>query len=192
MTWMQTRSGVAVDLLNPQEEDIHLPDIAYALARINRFTGHGKRFYSVAQHSVLIAQHLLLTTGERDLALGGLLHDAAEAYLGDISSPLKAALRLLNNSTYSPLKDLESRVDHAICLHLRVTKASLHDPRVKEADLAILRTEKELLMRPAPRPWGITRDALPVLIKHNTFHEDERAFIELFDQLKWGCAQCDG
>ena len=85
---LKTYSGVEIDLLNPKEEDILIEDIAHALANTCRFNGHVKRFYSVAEHSVLCAN---LIENKR-YQLDALLHDASEAYLGDITRPLKALL----------------------------------------------------------------------------------------------------
>ncbi len=88
-------SGKPVVLTNPTVDMINIHDISLALSRICRFTGHTKEFYSVAEHSVRVCNIL-----PKELKLVGLLHDATEAYLGDISSPLK---RLLPE--YSKLED---------------------------------------------------------------------------------------
>lgn len=82
-----TYLGHMVDLLRPDPEQIELVDIAHALARLTRFTGHGDQCFTVAQHSVMV----------HDLARvpWALLHDAAEAYIGDVSSPLKKAMRVM-------------------------------------------------------------------------------------------------
>ena len=88
MAWIQTYSGKRFELdeeINPDTIDIE--DIAHALSQICRFGGHTRQFYSVAEHSVRVA-HLLVDQG-RAVQLQGLLHDAAEAYLGDIVRPLK-------------------------------------------------------------------------------------------------------
>jgi hypothetical protein len=82
-TTMQTYTGKLIDLANFSEEDVRLPDISHALSLISRFTGHSKCPYSVAQHSVMVSR---LTLPEN--ALWGLLHDASEAYLGDVATPL--------------------------------------------------------------------------------------------------------
>lgn len=92
MTVIQTFTGRMVDVTNPKREDIALADIAHALANTCRFNGHTREFYSVAQHSVLAS--LLVDApdaNDRDdlmLQRAALLHDAHEAYLGDIPRPL--------------------------------------------------------------------------------------------------------
>lgn len=88
---MQTRSGMAFDFLSPQPAHVQIGDVAHALARINRFSGHALVEYSVAQHSLLVVE-LLRGYGVTSPAvlLQGLVHDAPEAYLGDVVAPLKA------------------------------------------------------------------------------------------------------
>lgn len=84
MTFIITRSGVRFDVLNPRPEDVRLDDIAHSLSHLCRFVGHTDRFYSVAEHSVLVSQLC-----DDEAAVFGLLHDAAEAYVGDLASPVK-------------------------------------------------------------------------------------------------------
>jgi hypothetical protein len=79
-----TQSGKLFNLLHPQADEIDIEDIAQSLSNICRFGGHLNQFYSVAQHSVLVA-HL----APQSLKPVALLHDAAEAYLGDVIKPLK-------------------------------------------------------------------------------------------------------
>lgn len=88
---IQTYMGEIFDLHNPDPKAVRIVDIATALARIPRFNGHTKTHYSVAQHSVLVTRELQPCS--RETALYGLLHDAAEAYIGDISRPVKAIIR---------------------------------------------------------------------------------------------------
>ena len=82
-----TASGKFFDILRPEEYEFDIEEIATALSNLCRYTGHVNRFYSVAEHSVLVSR----IVPER-LQLAGLLHDASEAYLGDVSSPLKRLL----------------------------------------------------------------------------------------------------
>ena len=84
---IQTISGLFVNFLDPKPETITIFDIAWHLAGINRFTGASKVLHNVAHHSVIISDWVA-----PQFALHGLLHDAHEAYVGDMSSPLKQLL----------------------------------------------------------------------------------------------------
>ena len=98
----QTKSSISVvggnffNLLQPEESEYDIDLVATALSNLCRYTGHVTRFYSVAEHSVLVSQIV-----PQKYALEGLLHDASEAFVGDVSSPLKKLLpeyqRIENN-----------------------------------------------------------------------------------------------
>jgi hypothetical protein len=79
-----TYTGTVITPLNPDPGDVRIEDIAHALALQSRFTGHVRKFYSVAQHCLLVSELL-----PEYLRLVGLLHDASEAYLSDIARPVK-------------------------------------------------------------------------------------------------------
>ena len=83
---IRTYTGRWFRPLAPTVDDIDIEDIAHALSNICRWTGHVKQFMSVAQHSVLVSQ-----VCKPEDALSGLLHDASEAYLADLASPVKHA-----------------------------------------------------------------------------------------------------
>lgn len=89
----QTKSAILLvngdffDFKNPRDHEYDIRAIAHALSNLCRYTGHSRRFYSVAEHCVLVSR--LVPTA---YALEGLLHDASEAYCGDVASPLKALL----------------------------------------------------------------------------------------------------
>lgn len=86
---MQTHSGARPFPFSVKADEIQIEDIAHALANICRFGGHTKIFYSVGQHS-LAASALAQSRGySNEAALACLLHDAAEAYLGDVIRPIK-------------------------------------------------------------------------------------------------------
>ena len=89
MTWIETFSGQKVSFPFPEPESIKIHDIAHGLAHICRFSGQCSRFYSVAQHSLNMAIELNKRGCGPRLLLLGLLHDASEAYIGDMPSPLK-------------------------------------------------------------------------------------------------------
>lgn len=82
-----TASGVVFNLIEPRAEDVRIVDIAHGLSMTCRWAGHTSVFYSVAEHSTRVSMRC-----DRIDALAGLLHDAAEAYLGDVSAPLKRRL----------------------------------------------------------------------------------------------------
>jgi len=124
---IRARSGLRVDLLNPTPDMIRLSDIAHGLANINRFGGHTARPWSVAEHSLVVAGLLHRQFGNDRLTLAGLLHDATEAYLGDVVRPLKQAL--------PEYQIIEQRMADVIAYKFfsRDT-AVIDDPRVKAAD----------------------------------------------------------
>jgi 5'-deoxynucleotidase YfbR-like HD superfamily hydrolase len=138
-TTMQTYTGRLIDLAHFSEEDVRLPDISHALSLINRFTGHSKCPYSVAQHSVMVSR---ITQPEN--ALWGLLHDASEAYLGDVATPLKNLL--------PGYRELEERVQRTIARVFRLSWPM--PPDVKQADLRALMAEKRDLIS-CSHDWGI-------------------------------------
>ena len=101
---MQVASGARFYPLDPRPEEIQIEDVAHALGHLCRFAGHTSSFYTVAQHSVLVSRIC-----EPQDALWGLLHDASEAYLGDMVRPLK---RQPEMASY---QEAEERLMAAIC-----------------------------------------------------------------------------
>lgn len=155
--WTQTHSGKAWNTLDPEPMDVHLRDIAVSLSRQCRFNGHCRRFYSVAEHCIHITGAIYDETGDGRLALYGLLHDAAEAYIGDIVQPLKGQL--------PAIKSIERINLRAILTGLGIdwTHYVLHEATIIDYDLRMLATEKRDLMAPEPRPWRSLPD--PFVIK---------------------------
>lgn len=130
---IKTATGLYFPLLAPSPEFIRIEDIAHALSNLCRFTGHVRHFYSVAQHSYL-ASHLV----PPEDALVALLHDASEAYIADISRPLKPYL-----TNYA---EIETRIMEAVLKAFGLPTAM--PPSVKRADLILLASEKRDLMLP--------------------------------------------
>jgi 5'-deoxynucleotidase YfbR-like HD superfamily hydrolase len=92
MSWMQTYTGKKFYVSEPAKTDFDLGDIAHALSNQCRFGGHTKHFYSVAQHSLFVADIVKASGGNLVQELWGLMHDATEAYMVDIPTPLKLTL----------------------------------------------------------------------------------------------------
>lgn len=88
--WLGMSSGVLVDLSSPKMEDIDIEDIAWSLAGILRFNGHLSTHISVARHSLEVSRLV-----PAELQLAALLHDAHEAYVGDVTRPVKRYLKQL-------------------------------------------------------------------------------------------------
>lgn len=104
MSVVKTILGNYVDLRRPMEHDYPIEEIAWHLSKINRFTGGTRIDYSVARHSVYVSMLVPMV-----YAMEGLMHDASEAYLGDVSSPLKSLL--------PGYRRIEARVMKAIRYH---------------------------------------------------------------------------
>lgn len=153
--WMQTYTGKRFDPLNPDPTLIDIEDIAHALSNICRFGGHSSRFYSVAEHSVLVGEALWNLHHDADLALAGLLHDAAEAYLGDVPRPLK----------YRPEFEAYRQAEYKLELHVIDRfdlKRGFGDPEIKRVDNAILADEAREFMGNPGEAWGLTEPALGI------------------------------
>jgi hypothetical protein len=165
--WLQTGFGLAFDLLDPRPEMVNFEvDVAESLARLTRFTGHVRSgVYSVAQHSVMGADALRRETGSDDLAAAFLLHDAHEAFLGDIATPVASAIAAeaghlggveAGIAVTSALRSLKHRIDQAV--HLRAGLSWPLPPStaeaVKEMDLRMLATERRFLLGPSPFCWS--------------------------------------
>ena len=169
---------------SPRVEDVHIEDIAHALSMLCRFGGHTRVFYSVAQHSVLVAQALMVEGFSALESLAGLLHDAGEAYLGDVVWPVK------HTGAMRGYRDLEARTEAVIAEAFGVPYPL--PVIVKHFDLALLVTEKRDLTRDASpsavleaagRPDAIAIQPRPGKIHGWAPHEAEAAFLDLFHCL---------
>lgn len=142
-----TRSGFYFDFTSPEASVIVIEDIAHALANTCRFGGHTRDFYSVAQHCVMASY--LVPEADRFAAL---MHDAAEAYVGDIPTPLKQLL--------PEFKRIEKRIEAAILNRFGLPEVM--PVSVKRADLIMLATEQRDLMPPHDDVWEMIRDVEPM------------------------------
>ena len=132
---IQTYTGLEFDVTRPDPALIRIEDIAHALSCMPRFAGHTRWFYSVAQHSVHVSRLV-----PPHLAKAALLHDAAEAYILDMPTPIKAMLPVYG--------EMEVGLMIAVSKALLGGKPMLY-AEVKRADMVALATEKRDLMRNA-------------------------------------------
>jgi hypothetical protein len=171
-----TYTGKYVDLMAPQLATIDIVDIAHALSQISRFGGHTRTYYSVAQHSIGVSQ--LLPERYR---LQGLLHDAAEAYFGDMVRPLKS---LPISESY---RDYESAMQAMILQRYAnglATDQECRD-RIHEADMSMLAAERRDLMAPDDSPWPYMEGVQPrsATIRPMLPITAELAFLQMYKQL---------
>ncbi len=138
--WIETYSGVQFYPLDPRPEDVRLADIAHSLAMTCRFNGHAKFHYSVAQHSLFVADLL-----PEPLRIYGLLHDAHEAYTGDMTRPVKRSLAV---GAYDAYSEMVARCERVVLDAFGLPLLSSEDgDLVVEADNRMLATERRDVMR---------------------------------------------
>ena len=168
--WMQTASGQQFYPLEPVLETITIEDIAHALSNICRFGGHTRWHYSVAQHSYLVSH----VCDPQD-ALWGLLHDASEAYIGDVIQPLKSS------PAWRDYAEVEHRLQSAICRKFGLPP--IMPDSVKRADLIVLATEKRDVMEKAPADWGTLPEPMPEWIGRMWPDWVRETFLSRFKEL---------
>ncbi|AYM60601.1 hypothetical protein At1D132_45940 (plasmid) [Agrobacterium fabrum] len=131
-------SGKWFDLLDPWNSDFSINDIAQGLANICRYSGQCRGFYSVAEHSIHVSNTV------EEFKLEALLHDATEAFLGDITRPLKLLL--------PRYKEIEATVEDAIFARFGLDATS--KAAVKLADLRVLAAEQSQVMPAGADYWA--------------------------------------
>ncbi|QZH73954.1 MAG: hypothetical protein JY451_09270 [Erythrobacter sp.] len=163
-------SGRRFDLLDPWLSEFGIEDIAQGLANVCRYAGQCRTFYSVAEHSLLVSE-----TVSR-YAFEALLHDAAEAFIGDITRPLK---RLLPD-----YREIEARIEDAVIERFGLDRAA--KATIKEADLRVLAAEQEQVMAPGCADWareaGIT--PAPVTVRSLSPIVARAAFLRRYEELR--------
>lgn len=167
--WLQTFSGIAFYPMDPRPDEIIITDIAHALSMKCRYAGHTEKFYSVAEHSILVSRYVPV-----EHALWGLMHDAAEAYSSDIPSPIKKYL--------IEWKSIETNIMNAVCDRFGMNR---NEPaEVKKIDFAILTDEKKLVMGNFNIEWPyINKELLGADIKCYSSKIAKWTFLERFKEI---------
>lgn len=174
MTYIETLGGKKIDLLLPDHNEIDIDDIACALSHIPRFAGHTTTFYSVAAHSINVAKLV-----PNKYKLQALLHDATEAYIGDMPTPFKALL--------GDYRAAESRLWNAVCRAYSIP-TEIHKA-VHDADAVMLMTERDKL-KPNSGDWGWREELMRVPLDGLVGFKNEspiricEMFTELFHSYK--------
>lgn len=175
--YLQTVSGRWLNPFDPDPEQIDIGDIARALSNQCRFGGHCRAFYSVAQHSVLVSELVAQRGGDVEDVFAALMHDAAEAYLGDMPHPIKHRSPL-----GAAFREVEEHLERALRerFGIRTDVAAL-----KPADRALLATERRAFSAETWH-WPELEGIEPLEIELNAWPPDlaERKFAQRFAELQ--------
>lgn len=191
LTW----SGNVVRPFADNPGRLTIIDVAAGLSRISRFGGHCQPWYSVAEHSLLVSE-LMRPHGRFGMLLG-LLHDAAEAYLGDVPTPLKGRL-VVRSATYSRRERPFAEAEHDLLARILLAVVRTEEipamyttvlrEAVKAADVVALATERHRLM-PRGEPWPVLEGVTPVQLLEGSplsVEQAQIAFLQRFELLTSG------
>jgi uncharacterized protein len=164
------QSGAWFDFCAPADSAFTIEDIAQGLANICRYSGQCNEFYSVAEHSLLVSE---VAAG---FEFEALLHDAAEAFIGDITRPLKQML--------PEYRRIESEVETEIFRRFGISSPLPID--VKRADLRVLAAEQRQIMPKGTDGWVRSQKVVPaaVVVRHLTPNQAKEAFLNRFEALR--------
>ena len=166
--WIHTYTGNKFWAFDPRPEEIHIEDIAHALALTCRYSGHCHEFYSVAQHSWLVSNLVPLKD-----AAWGLLHDAAEAYITDIPRPIKHSLGII--------KDIERGIEQAVAARFKLS-GDMPDT-VHHIDHNIVHDEAKVLFPDGGPEWVNWYEPLGLTIEPWDWKTAEQKFLERYEEL---------
>ena len=174
--YLQTVSGRWVNPFDPDPAQLDPGDIARALANQCRFGGHSRVFYSVAQHCVIVSRVIEQRGGDIEDAFAALMHDASEAYLGDMPHPIKHRSPL-----GAAFREAEGQLEAAIRDRFKI-KADV--PEIKRIDRALLATERRTFSAEMWE-WPELENVEPLAVELTAWPPDKAAeeFAERYAQL---------
>lgn len=174
--YLETYTGMDIDVVNPDPTRIIIEDIAHALSNICRYGGHSSYFYSVGQHSIIVSREIERLGYGPGIQLYGLLHDASEAYICDIPRPTKK-----NIIGYL---EMETNMQNTIYKALDIEKPDTNITNIVTiVDYEVLQYEARRLMK--KHSWAkdncIKIDAD---IKYMPMKEVKKEFLKMYEKLK--------
>ncbi len=163
------QSGRLFDLANPDANEIEIDDIAHGLAHTCRFAGQCKGFYSVAEHSVLVSNVV------KHAKLAALFHDAAEAFIGDMSKPLKLLL--------PQYAKIEKAIERSIFQRFGIEWPA--PAEVKAADYSVMAAEQRIMMPVGTNEWLIDANVRPADVDINRLNPSDakKLFLDRYAEL---------
>lgn len=184
--WISTQKVEQFDFVFPKVEDIHITDIAGALSKICRFGGHSNIFYSVAEHSIIVAEILESEGANKATVFAGLMHDCSEAYLGDMPRPLRAILKQYESPDCS-YRDLHLMIEECILmakynLSQFTGKNAVDWAKIKDIDGRLCVTEARQLGL-WNRKWESRGETLYFVLHRWTHEEAYQLFMMNFAEL---------
>jgi uncharacterized protein len=174
--YLQTVSGRWVNPIDPDPQQFDIEDIARALGNLCRFGGHCRVFYSVAQHSVIVSELVEQRGGDAEDVFAALMHDASEAYLGDMPHPLKH-----RSALGAVFKEAEDHLEAALREHFAIKPGVAE---IKRADRALLAAERRAFSAERwawPELEGV--EPLDIELEALSPDESERTFMRRFAEL---------
>ena len=177
-------TGIKFYPFDPSPEMVDIQDIAHSLSRECRYNGHPDEHYSVAQHSVLMAEKLVdqfyLEEAPPEVKMKALLHDAAETYVGDMPGPVKEVIG-------GEIKKIEEKILEVILEKYDLsTEGSLLPSSVETADKQILKLEREYIMKDSTHSWRLEDLDLHVEFEINpwSFEKSKKEFLSCFHEYQ--------
>lgn len=190
---MVTYTGRIFSLVDPRPEQVSIRDIAHHLSLQCRFNGATRQHHSTARHSLIVSAELRRMGESPEVQLAGLMHDAPEAYTGDLIRPMKIALQLVDNShrAIEAFDEIDRRVWAAIRMRYSIQELT---PIIHELDTRCCRTEQRDLNN-MPKGWSPGEEPFPFRIGEGKGLLDtsldgrsvaEAAFLSRFAELRPG------
>ncbi|KKN38991.1 hypothetical protein LCGC14_0747730 [marine sediment metagenome] len=192
--WLQTLSGQAFWPLEPERATPPIEDFAASLSKLCRFAGHCKRFYSVAEHCVLMARNFKVNFGHptmrqvmKAIRRGLLMHDITETIIPDFVRPIKHLLYIWTPDGMVSFTVFEEGLLEDLLMGLErqydwSEPVSATGPTIKEIDSAMLATEGEQVMNKSERRWGSLPKPLPIELRCWEPEVAYQQFMECYDE----------